>query len=95
MKSRQGPDYQHLRTRLVEARQASGLTQSQVAEQLGKPQSYVSKCETGERRVDVVELAQFAQIYAQPLDSFVAQQARRRRGRTRSARYSAGRRRSR
>ena len=35
VKSRQGPDYQHLRTRLIEARQASGLTQSQVAEQLG------------------------------------------------------------
>ena len=34
-------------------------------------QSFVSKCETGERRVDVVELAAFAKLYERPLTYFV------------------------
>jgi transcriptional regulator with XRE-family HTH domain len=65
------PEYKFMLRRLIEARNASGETQSQVAEKLGKPQSYVSKCESGERRVDVTELQQFAQIYNKPLDYFV------------------------
>lgn len=38
---------------------------------LGKPQSYVTKCETGERRVDIVELADFARVYEKSLDYFL------------------------
>jgi transcriptional regulator with XRE-family HTH domain len=40
---------------LVETRKRKRLTQAVVAERLGKPQSYVSKYESGERRLDVVE----------------------------------------
>lgn len=40
---------------LVAARQRSGLTQQQVASRLRKPQSFVSKYENGERRLDVAE----------------------------------------
>ena len=40
---------------LVAARLSQGLTQAAVAERLKKPQSFVSKCESGERRVDIVE----------------------------------------
>jgi transcriptional regulator with XRE-family HTH domain len=47
------------------------LTQSQVAERLRRPQSYVSKCESGERRVDVIELAEFAMLYGRKLEYFV------------------------
>jgi hypothetical protein len=47
------------------------LTQVQVALALGKPQSFVSKCENGERRVDILELADFAQLYRKPLDFFI------------------------
>ncbi len=65
------PAYRHFRRRLVAARRERGLTQAQVAQRLGKPQSYVSKCESGERRVDVVELAAFANIYRRPLNWFV------------------------
>jgi transcriptional regulator with XRE-family HTH domain len=43
-----------LRALLIEARTRSGLTQTDVARWLGRPQSYVSKYETGERRLDVV-----------------------------------------
>lgn len=47
--------YQLLLDLLVEARKAAPLTQAQVAERLGKPQSFVSKYERGERRLDVIE----------------------------------------
>lgn len=48
----------------------SGLTQVEVAKQLRKPQSYVSKCELGERRVDFTELEVFARIYKKSLEFF-------------------------
>ena len=47
--------YEALQKILVEARLAKGLTQTEVAVRLGKPQSFVSKYESGERRLDVVE----------------------------------------
>jgi transcriptional regulator with XRE-family HTH domain len=47
--------YEVFQKSLVEARQAQSLTQTDVAVRLGKPQSYVSKYETGERRLDVIE----------------------------------------
>ena len=57
--------------RLRAARQAAGMTQTEVARKLRKPQSFVSKCETGERRVDVVELCAFAKIYGKSISVFV------------------------
>lgn len=47
--------YAMLRSRLVEARRSTGISQSETAMRLGKPQSFVSKYERGERRLDVVE----------------------------------------
>jgi len=47
------------------------LTQEDVARRLKKPQSFVSKCESGERRVDVVELERFAKLYDRPLSYFL------------------------
>lgn len=41
------------------AREARSITQEELARRLGKPQSYVSKAEMGERRLDVVEFLQF------------------------------------
>lgn len=40
---------------LKDARLAAGLRQIDVAEKLGKPQSYVAKVESGERRIDLIE----------------------------------------
>ncbi len=71
MTARTDPRYEFLMNRLVEGRQNAGLTQAAVAKRLRKPQSFVSKCESGERRVDVIELADFAAIYEQPIDWFV------------------------
>lgn len=52
------------------ARQEADLTQIEVACRLGRPQSFVSKCESGERRVNVVELVEFARLYCKWLDFF-------------------------
>ena len=48
--------YGELLRLLVKARRDAGLRQVDLAGRLGKPQSFVSKLERGERRVDVVEL---------------------------------------
>ena len=40
---------------LIDARRAAGLRQTDLAERLGKPQSFVSKIERRERRIDLVE----------------------------------------
>ena len=47
--------YLSLRNLLIDGRHALGLRQSDLAFRMGKPQSYVSKYETGERRLDVIE----------------------------------------
>ena len=65
------PKYQSLRERLRQARRAVGLTQEAVAKHLGKPQSFVSKAESGERRIDPTELGRFAKLYGQPFSFFV------------------------
>ena len=63
--------YKEFLTRLKKARTQAGLTQAQAAAALGKPQSFVSKCESGERRVDVVELEDLADVYRKPVSYFL------------------------
>lgn len=65
------PEYRRFLVRLRAAREGAGLTQVEVARRLRVPQSYVSKSESGERRVDAVELADFARLYRKPLSFFV------------------------
>jgi transcriptional regulator with XRE-family HTH domain len=55
------PEYRRFVALLVERRQATKLTQAEVAARLGKPQSFVAKYERGERRLDVVEFLHVAQ----------------------------------
>lgn len=63
-------EYRQFLKRLRAAREAAGLTQADVARLLGKPQSFVSKSESGERRVDPVELKHLAEIYKKPISFF-------------------------
>ncbi|HEX9523568.1 MAG TPA: helix-turn-helix transcriptional regulator [Reyranella sp.] len=51
-KAKFGASYARLRRLLIEGRSAAGLKQSDLATRLGKPQSYVSKTEAGERRLE-------------------------------------------
>jgi len=53
-------DYKKFTTILLDARHKAGLTQQEVADRLGKPQSYVAKVEGNERRIDVVEFIALA-----------------------------------
>jgi len=57
--------------RLRAAREAAGMTQVDVATALKRPQSFVSKSESGERRIDPIDLADFARLYKQALDYFI------------------------
>lgn len=56
--------------RLCQARQEAGLTQVQLAKIVKRSQTWVSKCEQGERRVDFVELEDLAKALGKPLDWF-------------------------
>jgi transcriptional regulator with XRE-family HTH domain len=71
MRSMHSPVYRQLISRLVSARRAAGLTQVEVAQALNMPQSRISRIESGERRVDVVELLELAELYRKPIGYFV------------------------
>lgn len=47
---------------LVDARQNAGLSQQQLAAKLKRPQSFVARLESGERRIDVVEFTVLARV---------------------------------
>lgn len=55
------PEYEIFRRLIVKARRDAGLTQVEVAARLQKPQSFVSKFERGERRLDVPEFVEIAE----------------------------------
>ncbi|HVX90073.1 MAG TPA: helix-turn-helix transcriptional regulator [Candidatus Paceibacterota bacterium] len=57
--------------RLKTARLEAGLTQTQAAKKLDRPQSHISNVETGQQRVDVVELKRFAKMYGKSVDYFL------------------------
>jgi transcriptional regulator with XRE-family HTH domain len=57
------PDVPGLSTRLRQAREASGLSQSQAARLLGMHRPTVSNIEAGERKVSAGELKEFAEVY--------------------------------
>lgn len=65
------PEYQQMLNRLREAREAAGLRQAEVGRKMGKPQSYVSKVENGDREINPVELAKFAGIYGREVGWFL------------------------
>jgi transcriptional regulator with XRE-family HTH domain len=53
-------EYKEFRRMLVEARAAAGLSQRDLAKQLGRPHSFVANYELGERRLDVIEFIEIA-----------------------------------
>ena len=61
----------HLTTLLRQIRVDAKLTQLQVAERLGHAQSYVSKYETGEQRLDLIELDAICSAVGIPLIKFI------------------------
>lgn len=61
-KSIYNSDYNSFLTLLIKARKEIGLTQSELAAKLNKPQSFVSKYESGERRIDVIEFIEISNV---------------------------------
>lgn len=64
-------DHKYLIERLKKSRVEVGMNQGEVAKQLGKTQSYVSKIESGQRRIDVIQLKDFAKAYKKNIDYFI------------------------
>ena len=56
---------------LRELRQEAGLRQQDLAGQIGEPQSFVSKIESGERRLDILEMRQLCRAFGLSLTQFV------------------------
>jgi len=65
------PQKRRLQSVLREVRKQRGLTQLELADLLGKPQSYVSKYESGERRLDLPEIERVCQAVDVELTDFV------------------------
>lgn len=64
-------EHRNLVERLRKARKEKGLEQRDVGKLLGVSQSYVSKMESGQRRIDIVQLKAFARIYKKDIGYFI------------------------
>ncbi|MFA5114811.1 MAG: helix-turn-helix transcriptional regulator [Candidatus Omnitrophota bacterium] len=62
--------HKRLVAKLVKARRNVKLRQVDAARKLGRTQSYVSKIESGQRRIDTVQLKEFARLYKKKIDFF-------------------------
>lgn len=68
-------DRKALGERLREAREYLGFSQDQVATFLGIPRSALSLIETGQRKVDALELKKLAGLYKRPVGYFTGEEA--------------------
>ncbi len=64
-------DHKYTVEQLKKARLDAGLDQAEVAKLLGKTQSHVSKIEAGQRRLDIVQIKEFAKIYKKDISFFI------------------------
>jgi transcriptional regulator with XRE-family HTH domain len=72
-RSSRSPRQARLQELLVLRRAAAGLSQEEVARRLRRPQSFVSKYETGERRLDVIELIEVAEAIGFDVRKLIAE----------------------
>ncbi len=71
-KSLYTPEQDRLQALLRQIRLEAGLTQAELARRLGRPQTFVSKYELGERRLDLLQLRQICRAVGLTLGGFVA-----------------------
>jgi len=72
-KSIYSEEYREFRELLKRLRKEAGIRQIDMAEALGVHQSFVSKYESGERRLDVIETARIAEAMGTTLERLVRQ----------------------
>ena len=76
-KSLYSHEQEELRAVLRQARMEKGLRQEDLARLLGRRQSFISDIESGQRRVDIVELRHLCRYLGLSLTEFVARWERR------------------
>ena len=64
-------DYKRVIEKLREARLEAGMSQVDVAKTMNRPQSYISKVERGDQRIDVIELKILSNIYKKDISFFL------------------------
>lgn len=64
--------HKQLVKKLISAREGACLRQEDVAKSLKKTQSFISKIESGQRRIDLVQIKDFAKIYKKPVSYFIS-----------------------
>ena len=62
LKSTHSAAYRRMLDLIIQARKRAGLTQQDMAAKLNRPQSFVSKVELGERRLDVIEFLELCRV---------------------------------
>lgn len=66
-------EYKSLLKQLYRLRISAGLKQSELAEKIGAPQSFISKIESGERRIDLIELRTICIALGSTLEDFITE----------------------
>ncbi|OGI24992.1 MAG: hypothetical protein A3J76_04150 [Candidatus Moranbacteria bacterium RBG_13_45_13] len=64
-------EYAKFIEKLRKARLEAGLRQIEVAKKVKRPQSYISRVESGEYRLDILEVKKFAKIYGKRIEYFL------------------------
>ena len=72
MKTIYSQEHKILVKKLIKAREDANLRQDDVAKLLKKTQSFISKLESGQRRIDLVQIKEFANIYKKPISFFIS-----------------------
>ena len=70
-KSQHNRKYRRLLDLLRQKREGAGLTQTDVSSRLGAYSTFMTKVESGERRIDVVELSEICSLYGVKLHAFL------------------------
>ena len=64
-------EHKNIVEKLIKARREVGIDQVDVAKKLGRSQSYLSKIESGQRKIDVIQLKKIAKIYNKEINYFL------------------------
>ena len=64
-------NYKNIRRKLIILREKNSLTQRELAKKLSTTQSYVSKVESGQRRLDILELKKYLKVLNYPINQLI------------------------